>query len=160
MRAWLDAVANAALRKEVRNHPGNETGGLLLGYWSSDEAVITDIIGPGPKAVRSTNTFHPDASWQEQELATRYAASGRLHSYLGDWHVHPGGTTTLSRTDRRTLARISRHEPARAQRPLIAVIAPDAEGTLDLWCFNGRWRRARRLVVVEFGMTGTDNDVA
>lgn len=48
-----------------------ETGGLLLGYWSGDAMVISEV-----RAVRTKTSFLPDDGWQTAELAKRYAASG------------------------------------------------------------------------------------
>jgi integrative and conjugative element protein (TIGR02256 family) len=123
---------------------------MLLGYWSGADVVVLDVIGPGPNATRTTRNFHPDALWQEQELARRYTESGRRHTYLGDWHVHPGGSTRLSPTDRRTLALIARHAAARAPQPLLAIVAPDPDGQIDLWCFAGRWRSPRSLKIERY----------
>lgn len=73
-------------------------------------------------------------TWQKALLRTRerQAASSsadRLHTYLGDWHTHPGGVAVPSRTDRTTLTRIANHAAARAPRALM-LIAADAN---EVW---------------------------
>jgi len=150
-RVWLAAAAEEAMRTEARRHTDAETGGMLLGYWRDGDAVVVEIIGPGPAATRSRSAFHPDARWQQAQLDSAYRSSGRRHTYLGDWHVHPGGTTRPSRTDRRTLAAIASHGPARAPRPLFAIIAPDDAGPIDIWCHAGRWRRPQALTLTAYG---------
>ena len=75
-----------------------ESGGILMGYWvvQPTEAVITDVIGPGPGAIHRDTSFLPDAEYQADQVARRYEASGRLHTYLGDWHSHPNAGPHLS----------------------------------------------------------------
>lgn len=102
-----------------------ETGGLLLGYDdpATAQVVIRQVVGPGPRAAHGLSRFFPDHDYHRRETARIYASSGRITSYLGDWHSHPGGGTALSPTDRRTLARIARAQTARAPRPIMIVLA-------------------------------------
>jgi integrative and conjugative element protein (TIGR02256 family) len=115
-----------------------ETGGILMGYWSEPDVVITHATGPGPRAVHKTTGFLPDAEYQEQEVAFIYAESGRLSTYLGDWHSHPYGSTRLSWKDKRTLRRIAHAPEARCPQPLMAVMAGE-EGQWGL----GIWRLSK-----------------
>ncbi len=143
---WLTRTAEQAIRAEAARHLDKETGGLLLGYCSPDGSlVVADATGPGPRARRTRDSFHPDVVWQRSEVADRYAASGRINTYLGDWHTHPRGVLLLSPTDRRTLRRIAQTTTARAPHALMAVLAPDAEGGLAVWQHRGRLRTPRRL---------------
>lgn len=146
-RAWISRNAEAELRQEAGRHPGAETGGLLLGYWSSDVVTVTEVVGPGRDAIRTRTTFIPDDGWQTEELARRYAASGRCHTYLGDWHTHPGGGPKPSWRDRRTLSDIAQHAESRAPRPLFAILAPAPDGDIAMWCYAGRGRRPTRLAL-------------
>ncbi len=100
-----------------------ETGGVLMGYWADDEVVITDATGPGPRAAHHRSMFTPDADFHKDEIARLYRASGRHHTYLGDWHSHPGGGVTLSRLDERTLRTIATAAAARTPNPIMVVIA-------------------------------------
>lgn len=143
---WLARVAEDSIRAEAARYPKEETGGLLLGYFSLDgSVVVAEATGPGPLARRTANSFHPDVAWQRHELAHRYATSGRINTYLGDWHSHPGGAVNLSRTDRQTLRRIARTSTARAPDALMAVVAPDADGCIAMWQHRSRPRHPRRL---------------
>jgi integrative and conjugative element protein (TIGR02256 family) len=143
---WLTHTAEKVIRSEAAGHPDQETGGVLLGYFSPEgSVVVSDATGPGPGARRSRDTFHPDIAWQRQELAVKYAASGRINTYLGDWHSHPNGVLLLSRTDRRTLRRIAQTAAARAPQALMAILAPGAMGGLAVWQHRGRLRPPRPL---------------
>lgn len=129
--AWVDSAVLEALVVDADEHAPNETGGLLLGYrYGATEIVISDAIGPGPCADHRRKGFDPDSHWQANELARRYKAAGRQLHYLGDWHTHPRGTPTLSRTDHRTLQAIARDPAARCPQPVMAVLAGGDPWTL------------------------------
>lgn len=147
-RIWLLPEAEHVIRSEAARYPDDETGGLLLGYRTGTGTVIVDAVGPGPAATRTPKFFHPDDPWQQEQLAEKYRASGRLHTYLGDWHTHPHGIARPSRTDRRTLTRIAHHRPARQPAPLTAILAPDSVGPLVFWLHTGRWTHPHLLAVV------------
>lgn len=147
---WLTPGAVADLLAEADWHQGEETGGLLLGYRNDGAVVISEVLGPGPCAEHGRFTFRPDADWQRQQVARIYTASGRITTYLGDWHTHPGGTTTLSRRDTRTIRGIARATAARQPQPLMAVLAFDAEpagGELTVWELAKRWRAPQACVL-------------
>lgn len=112
-----------------------ETGGVLMGYWSGRDVVITEIIGPGPKAVHRRYSFTPDSKWQENEIARIYEESGRVITYLGDWHSHPYGTQGLSIKDLVTLLRVAVHKPARAPRPIMGILHDNPQWELVVWRF-------------------------
>ena len=117
-----------------------ETGGVLMGYWTENykEVVVTAVTGPGPKAIHKTTSFAPDADFHETEISRLYNESGRVHTYLGDWHTHPNGTCYLSRKDRATLKRISRYKAARAPAPIMAILAGSSDWEFGLWCYFRR----------------------
>jgi integrative and conjugative element protein (TIGR02256 family) len=143
-RAWIRPAALDGIRLLAADRHPLETGGLLLGWndAASGDAVIAEIVGPGAAAKHRHAAFSPDHPWQRDELARRYAASGRLHGYLGDWHTHPGGGGHPSRRDRRTAASIARAPLARAPRPLMAILADGPDGPLCVW----RYARGRPFV--------------
>lgn len=110
-----------------------ETGGVLLGWRAStSEIVITDLVGPGPRAEHHCVWFRPDADWQQEQIDACYAQSGRTVTYLGGWHTHPNGSPVLSGKDLRTLRRISRHGDARIPQPVMAVVAGGPEWRLGV----------------------------
>lgn len=127
---WAQDALDRALNEADRAYP-LETGGVLLGWrTSATRVVVADLIGPGPGAQHHKVWFRPDADWQQDQIAARYAQSGRTVTYLGDWHTHPDGTPALSRKDLRTLRRIARHADARVPQPVMAVLAGGPEWRL------------------------------
>jgi len=101
-----------------------ETGGMLLGYRAdNNEAVVTEIVGPGPKARHSRYRFKPDPDYQQQELESHFHRTEGKETYLGDWHTHPYGTSMLSLIDRRTLRRIALTPSSGTPHPIMVIMA-------------------------------------
>jgi integrative and conjugative element protein (TIGR02256 family) len=152
-RAWMLTTALSAMRVEVACHLEQETGGLLLGYANGEDLVIADIVGSGPNARRTKHTFLPDDEWQTDELAKAYRASGRIHTYLGDWHTHPSGGGELSWRDLRTLKHIAHTAKARVPRPVSLVLVPAPDEIIAVWRMNGRLRKLERMQVTLLART-------
>lgn len=111
----------------------NETGGVLLGYDAGNGLVLAAITGPGSEAIHERHAFVPDYDYQDAEVERIYNESRRRHTYLGDWHSHPDGNTTLSKKDKRTLHTIAGHRPARASNPIMGILAGRGSWRLTVW---------------------------
>lgn len=125
MRVWFGRDVLVTMRVEAERRFPRETGGILIGYAdeTTAEIMVTTVVGPGPFARHGRWTFVPDQRYHEREMARLYTESGRIWTYIGDWHSHPAGSLALSVTDRRTLGRIARSKDARISRPIMTVIA-------------------------------------
>ena len=121
------------MRDEAALRDPHETGGVLLGYWAEDAAVVADMVGSGPGALHESNGFVPDAEYQEVEIARRYEASGRVVTYMGDWHSHPRGVGRVSRLDLRTLHTIAREPAARVPAPIMLIVFAGHPWRLAAW---------------------------
>jgi integrative and conjugative element protein (TIGR02256 family) len=131
---WLHQAVHSSLLAQATVCAPEETGGLLLGYRTGrSEVVIADVIGAGPGATHRATRFVPDHDWQSAVLADRYAAADRRIEYLGDWHTHPGGTTSLSPQDRQTLRAIAKHRAARCEVPVMVIAAGGDPWALGVW---------------------------
>jgi integrative and conjugative element protein (TIGR02256 family) len=131
--------------EEADDKSPNETGGMMLGYVSpgGSALAVTDIIGPGPNALHRRSRFEPDGAWQQARLVERYAASGRITTYLGDWHSHPGGGPRPSREDVRTARRVARETDSRSRHPLCGILGVSAETNWVLAVYRYSARRLR-----------------
>lgn len=137
--AWVANKLIDGMASEADTWSPKESGGILLGYWvSEDEVVVTDMIGPGPNAVHRRSSFTPDEKWQEKEVARIYQRSGRVATYLGDWHSHPYGTKELSFKDIMVMFRIACHKPARAKTPIMGILWNRLEWKFALWSLSPR----------------------
>lgn len=136
---WVAGSAVDRLHQLAAAAAPEETGGLLLGYTSSDGTrVVRDVIGPGLQASHAHATFEPDHEWQTAELEHRYLESDGVLGYLGDWHSHPGTAGAPSWRDLGTMRLIARTEAARAPRPLMGIIEVWADGPprLRMWSWD------------------------
>lgn len=127
---WLGKGIAASLLREAGEHAPLETGGVLLGWRSAEHICVTNVIGPGPSALRDKTSFVPDAEWQSEQIARLYSDSGRRLAYLGDWHTHPGASPTPSARDRQTLCTIARHPAARCPLPIMLIMG---QPNTDQW---------------------------
>lgn len=141
---WLPEGMLRECIVEADRHAPLETGGTFMGYWIGTSAVVvTCLVGAGPGAERGVRHFAPDQDWQVAEIARCYERSGRMNTYVGDWHSHPGAQDgELSRKDRRVLRRIVETPAARAPRPAMAVLhGSGAEGrTMTVWFAEAKAR--------------------
>jgi integrative and conjugative element protein (TIGR02256 family) len=121
---WLPTGLFEQCATDADRFYDRETGGALMGYWhGGGTAVVTAIIGAGPRALHERYKFEPDQQWQVEQIARHYAESGRRETYIGDWHTHPdAGSGRLSRTDLGVLRRIIATPAARASSPIMIVL--------------------------------------
>lgn len=130
-RLWLSPEAVQQIISFATAAVPEETGGVLMGYVTladsrgRRDAVVTDLIGPGPGARASPTSFEPDSAWQIEQIEKVYRRHNRRVSYLGDWHTHPGGRAMPSRRDKDTLASIAAYSPARCPEPIMAILGGD-----------------------------------
>jgi integrative and conjugative element protein (TIGR02256 family) len=119
---WLKKSVLEMIMDEMNKWYPNETGGVLIGYWNENQAVITHLIDGGPNAVRSKTSFIPNHKYQVDEISKIYKISNRTETYLGDWHTHPDVKAYLSNTDKKTFNKIARYKPARLSMPLMIIV--------------------------------------
>lgn len=127
---WVTSDVLAYCWDEASRAFPNETGGVLMGWHRPErqEVVVVHAVGPGPGGIHQPHRFEPDNDHHVATVGEVYQRSGRKVTYLGDWHTHPGGLPTPSRTDLRTLSRIAEDEPSRCPEPITLILAGDATG--------------------------------
>ena len=119
---------------EADNRFPLETGGVLLGRWVETQgAIVTQMIGPGPRAKHSRTSFEPDYEFQEAEIAKAHASLGLGYEYLGDWHSHPRGPLSPSGRDVRVLHKIASHPAARCETPIMCIISGGPDWAASAW---------------------------
>lgn len=136
---WFPDKVIESMKAEAESWYPLETGGVLMGYrpQDSEDVVVTTFIGPGVNAVHKRFRFEPDTEWQIGRIQAIYEATSRTHTYLGEWHTHPKGSTSLSILDRRTLGKIASARETRAPTPIMAIMAgqPD-EWKIGAYCLT------------------------
>ena len=150
---WCEPVPWKEMVTEASRHGLRETGGVLLGWRSGVDVVVSHVVGPGPGAHHERTTFHPDSAWQAERIVELYELSGRRLEYLGDWHTHPGGRPWPSRRDERTLRHIAAASEARCPDPIMVILGTGAADDAAAWEVGAfvlrggsRWRPRRTRV--------------
>lgn len=148
---WLPRRLFEEMEREAVRHSPDETGGMLLGYVRSGgrqrDFVIAGSVPAGPKAEHKPHRFVPDGDWQQAHLERAYHDSGRVISYLGDWHSHPGGGLQPSPIDRRTSARVAASDGARAPVPVCLILGL-RRGLFDARAYTFERRRFRSALLL------------
>lgn len=149
---WLPERIVEQVVAEASNWAPRETGGALVGYALEGGLVITDVVGAGPSAVRTTSSFAPDSEYQLAEIARLYAESGRLHTYVGDWHSHPSSSPAYSATDKNALRTIAGDTGSRCDRPLMLILGDGYPWTAVAWRYQRScsWDRIFAMEIREF----------
>jgi len=133
IKIWIKRNLYVKLIDFTMEFMPNETGGMLLGYTSQEgDLVLSNIIGPGPKAVHLNNYFLPDGDYQQKKLTNLFNKSGGAVSYLGDWHSHPFNNSYVSQLDFKTLKEIAFCPTSGTQNPIILILGTDP---LDIKCW-------------------------
>jgi integrative and conjugative element protein (TIGR02256 family) len=135
---WVPSWAMDTMIQEAERWEPHETGGALVGYEIKGGFVITDLVDAGPEAVREASAFTPDADYQLCEIGRLYAASGRLHTYIGDWHTHPAGSPAYSRVDLRAMKTVARSAESRCAFPLMLIVGGKDSWELIAWRYQAR----------------------
>lgn len=126
---WFPDAVRRACAADANQHFPNESGGAFMGYESDGAVVITAMIPGGANARRTPTSYEPDVRWQNCQIGLHYEESGRLDTYLGDWHSHPNTKRAyLSWDDRAVLKKIILDPAARAPRPVMMILAGSRGG--------------------------------
>lgn len=128
-RCWIAGQALADLLTEAKQWQLRETGGALLGWRDGRNAVVAQILGPGPNAKHGFFSFEPDFEWQVEQGRRIYKSSNRCIAYIGDWHTHPFASPSPSWTDRKAAKQISEDSGFRAPEPLSLIIGRSWRGS-------------------------------
>jgi integrative and conjugative element protein (TIGR02256 family) len=110
-----------------------ETGGILLGYRTSDgKYVITRSIGPGPKAVRTATWFEKDTEYCQGEIEKTFIELAEKGLYLGEWHYHTIGGNSPSGIDIKSLKEIAAQGNYRIDKPIMIIFSPALECAITI----------------------------
>lgn len=119
-----------------------ETGGVLLGYLGvNGDYVVTNLVGPGPKAIHGKYRFLPDHEYQQTEINRIFSNSKGGIDYLGDWHTHPKSSCCMSWRDKRTLQDIALKSELNLDSPIMAIACQaERSWSIGAWAFErSRW---------------------
>lgn len=149
-RLWIPRKVLEQMVLDAARWFPDETGGAFMGYEAEGGLVVTDLIDAGPLAKRSPTSFTPDADFQLADMARIYHESGRIHTYVGDWHSHPDGSPGYSGIDRAALKTIARAPGARCPKPLMVILGLGESWEAIAWCHKprGLWSHVDAMAIV------------
>lgn len=110
----------------------NETGGLLLGYYTPklDTAIVT-LVTPAPKDSRSGRTWFRRGTEGLQTMALQRWRTKREFD-VGEWHFHPNAPPTPSGDDEVQMSQIASDVRRRCPEPILLIIG----GHPGQWSFS------------------------
>lgn len=116
---------------------GNETGGILIGYYTDDysTAVITEITFPPIDSVFGTNWFTRGVIGLRTLLAQRWKSTSQRTYYLGEWHYHPSSDIAPSKADIEQMRAISHTMEYQCKEPIMLIAGSKLDSGLHYRIF-------------------------
>lgn len=112
------------------SHKANpcETGGILVGNYSSDQttASITQITSPPKESKHHKFSFYRSSTGLMQFLNSMW---NQGQYYLGEWHYHPNSPPIPSNTDLRQMSTLSKNNKLKCPEPILIIIG----GSIKEW---------------------------
>lgn len=117
-QAWRRIV------KECNRTRSVETGGILIGHYTSDLSIAfaTEATGPPPDSCLASASFERGAAGLQDLLASRWNVSPRTH-YLGEWHYHPAKWAIPSEDDILQMNAILADHQYQCAAPVMLIVA-------------------------------------
>lgn len=105
-----------------------ETGGVLVGHYSNDQAtaLVTEALPPPKDSARGASWFHRGVVDLRALLAERWKSQLRTY-YIGEWHYHPASVVEPSGDDLAQMHAISVDPRYRCQEPVMMIVGNGAE---------------------------------
>jgi integrative and conjugative element protein (TIGR02256 family) len=125
LRLVIEAKAITQMLRHATKCPGRETGGILIGRYSNDNAVaVVEEASPAPSdSIHAKTTFVRGTRGLRGLLSTAW---DRGSYYLGEWHTHPEADPAPSMTDDVTLGGIGTCAAMHCTNPILLVLGNDA----------------------------------
>lgn len=119
--------------KECTDSDSQETGGILVGYYTPahDCAVITALGGPPEDSIRGPRLFERGTKGIHRWISRLWRE--QRHFYLGEWHFHPGGSPVPSQDDREQMHKFSKDRKLKCPEPILLIIGGNPKGA---WSAN------------------------
>ena len=110
-----------------------ETGGILIGNYSSNQAIanILQITPPPKNSSHSKCTFHRGIDGLKRILDLAWDQG---QYYLGEWHYHPNASTAPSNIDKNQMIVLSQDQKLKCPEPILIIVG----GYQDSWNISAR----------------------
>ena len=85
----FNSLALELLHKFKQYAGENEAGGILLGCYRDPHIEVVSATPPGPGDIRRPFSFIRKCVSHKHEAYKQWNQSGKLITYIGEWHTHP-----------------------------------------------------------------------
>lgn len=104
--------------KRSRN---KETGGILIGCYSSDLSIAHVHIATTPPkgSIQTSNTFYRSNTGLQNILNRSWTED---KYYIGEWHYHPGSAATPSQVDIAQMIQLSNNTDLKCPEPILIIV--------------------------------------
>jgi len=109
------------IEEETKFHYPKEFGGVFIGYKADLHFIITDILIPDQYKNGQTIFIREPGTLNERLSEIHRITNGEIQ-YLGEWHSHPNGPTTPSRTDINAMQEIAKDKNINIDKPLLMIV--------------------------------------
>lgn len=102
-----------------------ETGGILIGCYSSDQvkAYVHLATTPPKGSIQTSNTFYRNNAGL-LDVLNKYWAEDKY--YIGEWHYHPGSVPIPSHTDTNQMLQLSKNADLKCPEPILIIVGCSA----------------------------------
>ncbi len=116
-----DDLLHRLIEHGKSNYP-NEFGGILAGFYSDDQKSvhIKETILP-EEFETSMVSFKRGMNGIKKKLIKLYSQYPRI-IYVGEWHTHPNGIPSPSRTDIKAMDEIINCKDVRILNPILLIL--------------------------------------
>ncbi|OHD15099.1 MAG: hypothetical protein A2086_15285 [Spirochaetes bacterium GWD1_27_9] len=108
-----------SIKSNVKDYYPKEVGGVFVGYYNKNEAIITNFIIPN-KIENSFCFFKRNVDNINKELKKIFIEENNI--YIGEWHSHPNGDNMYSNIDFNTIKKIANDEDVKIENPLLLIV--------------------------------------
>lgn len=111
-----------------QNASPNETGGIMVGYYSDDLrwAIVTDITGPTVDSIFKRNFFYRGIKGLQKFLNSKWKKKKQY--YLGEWHFHPFSLPIPSQIDNMQMRSFANNRFLNCPEPILMILGGNPAG--------------------------------
>jgi len=118
------------MKSECTSSCTNETGGILIGYYSSNlsKAIITHVTTPTYDSKKNRNSFLRGVIGLKNRL--EYYWNIKSEFYIGEWHFHPVASPKPSQIDIDQMKMLSKNRELNCPEPILIILGQNSE---NIW---------------------------
>jgi len=111
------------IRAECAKSSNQETGGILIGYYSNNNqtAIVCEATPPPNDSQKGRNWFWRGVTGLRSLLLDRWNENRKTY-YIGEWHYHPAQVIEPSTTDLKQMIGISKSTRYYCSEPILIII--------------------------------------